>query len=210
MTKRRKLLKKLKKSTAVKEAMELDYNKDGSAIINVGLIEAEDIFSPFAYKTYELLDTDVVEYINTYEKSIPLGDDLSIDVYTEEATDQDMKKRIRTGIKRHYAEDLVIVNKEIKNRTITGIIYSIIGVLILLLGVFLSFQFNNLYFDTIVSVIGWLFLWDGFEIILLERRELRRIQLRDYRLLNAKIHVRRYSQKIQREFGIGDFEEEEE
>ncbi len=210
MTKRRKLLKKLKKSTAVKEAMELDYNKDGSAIINVGLIEAEDIFSPFAYKTYELLDSDVVEYINTYEKSIPLGDDLSIDVYTEEATDQDMKKRIRTGIKRHYAEDLVIVNKEIKSRTTTGIIYSIIGVLILLLGVFLSFQFNNLYFDTIVSVIGWLFLWDGFEIILLERRELRRIQLRDYRLLNAKIHVRRYSQKIQREFGIGDFEEEEE
>lgn len=210
MTKRRKLLKKLKKSTAVKEAMELDYNKDGSAIINVGLIEAEDIFSPFAYKTYELLDCDVVEYINTYEKSIPLGDDLSIDVYTEEATDQDMKKRIRTGIKRHYAEDLVIVNKEIKSRTLTGIIYSIIGVLILLLGVFLSFKFNNLYFDTIVSVIGWLFLWDGFEIILLERRELRRLQLRDYRLLNAKIHVRRYSQKIQREFGIGDFEEEEE
>ena len=210
MTKRRKLLKKLKKSTAVKEAMELDYNKDGSAIINVGLIEAEDIFSPFAYKTYELLDCDVVEYINTYEKSIPLGDDLSIDVYTEEATDQDMKKRIRTGIKRHYAEDLVIVNKEIKSRTLTGIIYSIIGVLILLLGVFLSFKFNNLYFDTIVSVIGWLFLWDGFEIILLERRELRRVQLRDYRLLNAKIHVRRYSQKIQREFGIGDFEEEDE
>ena len=85
MTKRRKLLKKLKKSSAVKEAMELDYNKDGSAIINVGLIEAEDIFSPFAYKTYELLDCDVVDYINTYEKSIPLSDDLSIDVYTEEA-----------------------------------------------------------------------------------------------------------------------------
>ena len=210
MTKRRKLLKKLKKSSAVKEAMELDYNKDGSAIINVGLIEAEDIFSPFAYKTYELLDCDVVDYINTYEKSIPLSDDLSIDVYTEEATDQDMKKRIRTAIKRHYAEDLVIVNKDIKAQTTSGIIFSIIGVLILLLGVFLSFKLNNLYFDTIVSVIGWLFLWDGFEILLLSRRELKRLQLRDYRLLNAKIHVRRYSQKIQREFGIGDFEEEEE
>lgn len=210
MTKRRKLLKKLKKSSAVKEAMELDYNKDGSAIINVGLVEAEDIFSPFAYKTYELLDCDVVEYINTYEKSIPLGDDISIDVYTEEATDQDMKKRIRTAIKRHYAEDLVIVNKDIKSQTISGIIFSIIGVLILLLGVFLSFKLNNLYFDTIVSVIGWLFLWDGFEILLLSRRELKRLQLRDYRLLNAKIHVRRYSQKIQREFGIGDFEDEEE
>ena len=210
MTKRRKLLKKLKKSSAVKEAMELDYNKDGSAIINVGLIEAEDIFSPFAYKTYELLDCDVVDYINTYEKSIPLSDDLSIDIYTEEATDQDMKKRIRTAIKRHYAEDLVIVNKDIKAQTTSGIIFSIIGVLILLLGVFLSFKLNNLYFDTIVSVIGWLFLWDGFEILLLSRRELKRLQLRDYRLLNAKIHVRRYSQKIQREFGIGDFEEEEE
>ena len=98
MNSRRKLLKKLKKSNAIKEATELDYNKDGSVQINVGLKDADDFFSPFSYKTYELLDQNVVDYINMCESSIPLNEEISIDIHTENPTSYDMKKRIKSSI----------------------------------------------------------------------------------------------------------------
>ena len=48
----RKILKQLKKNSAVKEARLFDYNKDGSVQITVGLKEAEDFYSPYSYLTY--------------------------------------------------------------------------------------------------------------------------------------------------------------
>ena len=70
-------------------------------------------------------------------------------------------------------------------------------------------NFNKENYE-IVAVIGWLFLWDGLEVLLSDRSEIRRKQIRSYRLMNAKVHVRRYSRKIQRAYGIGEFEEEDE
>ena len=53
-------------------------------------------------------------------------------------------------------------------------------------------------------------LWDGLEVLLYERAGIRAQLIRSYRLLNAKVHVRNYSQKIKREYGIEDEEEEDE
>ena len=65
-----------------------------------------------------------------------------------------------------------------------------------------------MYLDTILAVIGWLFLWDGLEVMLYERGELKRKKIQSMRLINAKVHVRKYSRKIQKEYKIGEFEEE--
>lgn len=209
MNSRRKLLKKLKKSNAIKEATELDYNKDGSVQINVGLKDADDFFSPFSYKTYELLDQNVVDYINMCESSIPLNEEISIAIHTENPTSYDMKKRIKSSIKRYYAEDVVLINKKLKRKTMLGISYFILGLVISFIEALFYSVLWDLYIDTILAVMGWLFLWDGIEIILEDRAELKRKQIRDYRLLNAKVHIRKYSRKIQKEFGIGEFEDDE-
>ena len=71
-------------------------------------------------------------------------------------------------------------------------------------------KFENMYLDTILAVVGWLFLWDGLEVMLSDRSELKRKKIRSYRLMNAKVHVRKYSKKIQREYSFGDYEETEE
>ena len=92
----------------------------------------------------------------------------------------------------------------------TGIIIEIIGCIILLLEAILYHTFENLYLDTLLAVVGWLFLWDGLEVMLDDRSELKRKKIQSYRLMNAKVHVRKYSRKIQREYGFGEFEEEEE
>lgn len=207
MFKRIRKFKKLQKSKAMKEAYELDYNKDGTVQLNVGLSDANDFFSPYSYKSYELMNPDVIDYINMCEASIPVKEELSLDIYTETTTTNTMKQRMRKAVKRHHAEQIVIVNKKLKRNLIQGITFSIVGILILLVEAILYKMVSNMYLDTILAVIGWLFLWDGLEVMLADRSELRRKKLRSLRLMNAKVHIRKYSRKIRRQFRIGEFED---
>ena len=203
-----KILKKVKNSNIMKEAEELDYSKDGSVQINVGLKDVEDFFYPYSFKTYELTNPDVIDYINMCEESIPQNEKISIDIYMETHTNNEEKKRIRKSIKRYYAEKLVRLRQQKKRDTIFGISFIILGIVLLLLeSIFYQFfaRFHTIF---LIEVLGWLFLWDGLESIMGEWGTLRKQQKQCYRILNAKIHVRQYSKKIQREYGIGDFDDE--
>lgn len=210
MFERRKILKKLRKSSAYKDAATLDYDKEGRVQINVGLKSADDFFSPYAYKTYELLNSGVTEHIDMSEAQIPINEELSLDIYTEEKTTNEEKKRIRSAVKRHYAEKIVSLKRQLRINTWKGTILSAIGLVILFVEALLYAKILNFYLDTIMAVIGWLFLWDGMEVFLWDRSDLRREEIKSYRLMNAKVHIRQYSKKIQREYGIGEFEEDDE
>jgi len=205
-----KKFRKLERSKAMREANELDYNKDGSVQINVGLPDAEDFFSPYAYKSYELMNPEVIDYINMCEATIPKKEELSIDIYTENPTTNTMKQRIRKAVKRHHAEQIVIVNRKLRHNLFQGLTFTLLGFLILLVEAFVYRVVSNMYLDTILAVVGWLFLWDGLEIMLADRGELRRKKLRSLRIMNAKVHVRKYSLKIQRQYKIGEYEEDDE
>lgn len=207
MFKRIKKIKKLKQSKAMKEAVEFDYDKEGRVQINVGLQEAEDFFAPFSYKSYEFMNNDVNDYINKCEASIPIKEEISLDIYTETPTTNEEKQRIKRTVKRHHAEEIVRINTKLRRNLTEGIVFSVIGCIILLLEAILYTKITNLYLDTLLAVVGWLFLWDGLEVMLSDRSELKRKKIRSFRLMNAKVHVRKYSKKIQKEYNFGDYEE---
>lgn len=206
--KKRKNRQKLERSLAMREAQELDYNKDGSVQINVGLKDVDDFYYPFSYKTYELTNPEVTNYINMCEEGIPYNVPISIDIYTETPTDNDEKKIIKQSIKRYYAEKIVQLKNRQKRNLILGIFYIIVGTLLLLLDSIFYTTFKQYYIDFLIEVIGWVFLWDGVETIMGEWSEIGREKKQSYHLLNAKIHVRQYSKKIQREYGIGEYDED--
>ena len=209
MFKHLKTRKKLDKSNIMKEAQKVDYDRDGRVVIDVGLKCADDFFSPYSYKTYEMMNPEVDEYINMREDTIPNNEEISLDIYTETPTTNEEKRRIRQTVKRHHAEELIAVKRKLKHNLLLGLFCSLIGLLILLAEAILYHFVTNMYLDTVMAVIGWLFLWDGLEIIFYERGELKERKIRSYRLMNAKVHVRMYSKTIQREYGIGEFEDEE-
>ena len=207
---RRSILKKLRKSHVMKEAQELDYTKDGEAIISIGLQATGDFFHPYSFKSYDFMNPEIIEYIDMCESSIPIQDNICLDIYTEEATTNVEKKRIRETVKRHNAEQAVSVEKNLKGQIWLGTILCIIGILILVGKILLWDVFYNSMLDTLIDIIGWVFLWDGSEIFIFDVPPLKKQQLRSYRLMNAKVHVRQYDRKIKRLYHIGMEEEEEE
>ena len=207
MFKHFKTIKKIDKSNIMKEAQRIDYDKDGRVIIDVGLKCADDFFSPYSYRTYEMMNPEVDKYINMREDTIPNNEEISLDIYTENPTTNEEKRRIKQTVKRHHAEELIAVKRKLRHNLMLGLFCSIVGLLILLLEAIVYNLVSNMYLDTVMAVIGWLFLWDGLEIIFYERGELNRLKVRNYRLMNAKVHVRMYSKTIQREYRIGEFED---
>ena len=112
---RRKILQKLRKSSAMKEAQSIDYDeKTGDAVISIGLKTTEEFFHPYSYKSYDLMNPDIIEYIDMCEGEIPLQDNICLDFYTEENTSNIEKKRMREAIKRHNAEQVVVTEKNLK------------------------------------------------------------------------------------------------
>lgn len=209
MLKHLNTIKKINKSSAMREAQKIDHDKDGRAIIEVGLKCADDFFSPYSYRTYEIMNPEVEKYINTYESAIPKNEEVSINIYTETPTTNEEKRRIRQTVKRHHAEKVIATNQKLRHNMTLGLICSLIGLLVLLAEAIIYNFVSNMYLDTIMAVLGWLFLWDGLEIIFYERQELKSKKIQSYRLMNAKVHIRMYSKSIQREYGIGEFEEED-
>ena len=207
---KRKLAKKAEKSAAMREANTLDYTKDGKVKIYVGLKYANDFFSPFAYKTYELLNPTVVDYINMSEASIPQSEELSLEIFTEEPTTNTEKKRMRQAVKRHNAEQIVTINRRLKRNLFIGISFCVFGLAIMIMTALFYNKLHKIYIQEILAIVGWMFLWDGLEFILEDRVELKRKKRRCIRLLNAKVHVRQYDRKIQREYGFGEYEEDDE
>jgi len=210
MFKHLKTIKKIDKSIAMKEAQKIDYDKNGRVIIEVGLKNADDFFSPYSYRTYEMMNPEVDKYIKLCESSIPSNEEISLDIYTENPTTNEEKRRIKQTVKRHHAEQLIGVKQKLKSNLTLGLACSIIGLLILFAEAILYDVVSSMYFDTVMAVLGWLFLWDGLEIMFYERSDLKAQKNRSYRLMNAKVHVRMYSKTIQREYGIGEFSEEDE
>ncbi len=205
----RNILRKLKKSTPMKEAETLDYDENGNAVVNVGLRELEDFFCPCSFKTYDIMNKDVVDYVETFVDQVPVKDDLSIDIYTEEPTDNFDKKRIRASVKRHYAEKIVTQNKLMKKNIWVGSLLLVLGIVFGALEFFIWELIQQNFVDLIISIIAWTFFWDGFEMLALDLPKQRAEQIRNYRIMRAKVHVRQYSQAIKREFGIGEYEDED-
>lgn len=208
MSKYLKQIKKIKKSAVMKEAKIIDYDNSGRAQIFVGLRASDEFFSPYSYLTYELMNPEVANYIDACESTIPIGDEIAVEIFTEEDTTNEEKHRIRTAVKRHHAEEIIAKKKELFRRTISGLTWIVAG-LILLAIKFIFKLYNVLSVSTLIDIISWMFLWDGIETLLTERKELKRSLVKSYRLMNAKVHVKKYSRKIQREYGLGEFEDEE-
>lgn len=205
----RKILKKMKKSTAMKEAEKIDHDKEGRAVIDLGLVDSDEFFHPYSYKTYDLVRPEVIQCIEMFESQIPAKEELSINIHTEEQTDNFDKKRIRNAMKRHYAEKIVTLNKKMKKDILFATILILFGIVFSVVECVLWARWSQQFVDLILSIIAWTFIWDGFETFIVDLPLNRRTQLKNYRIMNAKVHVRKYSKKIQKDYGIGEYEDEE-
>ena len=104
-----------KSQKAIMEAQKIDYDKYGNAIITVGIDSIKDFFDPYCHKTYKLLNSEMLEYIENVAYLIPSDNDFSLHIYTETSTSSKQKRQMKEAIKHEYAENFVSLQKQLRS-----------------------------------------------------------------------------------------------
>ena len=92
-------------------------------------------------------------------------------------------------IRRGFDQERDDIKYAVKRLTMKEVYLAIIGVVILSLWLYLSATMENVRVE-ILSIMGWIAIWEAFSIAIMQRPELLIQQENIYRLVNTEIRFR--------------------
>lgn len=189
-------IKKLEKNTKIDIDEDIAFDDDGRAIIEVKLEKTQDLFSPYAYKDYDILNNDLDLFIEDRAMFIPQEYDLSIHLYAKEIEHLD-KDKIEKAVKARYINEYVEERKELKKNSSFSIVMLLLGFVPLLTLFAIDVLQIPTVFGTFFEVATWVFFWGAIDSFLIERRFVRTRVYRKLKLFNAKVRLFQLEKKDQ-------------
>ncbi len=133
----------------------------------------------------KMLSGDVIDYISRafLNKHRHLGEKFVINIISDTPLDEERaEKMIRDGFRQEKDD----TGYSVKQLTLKEIYLAIIGIAILAVWVYLSATREGVNME-ILSIMGWVAVWEAFSIAIIQRPELRIEQKNLDRLVNAEI-----------------------
>ena len=159
---------------------------DEYELVNISINNKEQIISKFSYDEDDKLNKDLSDFIIDKTKLLPVTKNIQLNFYTQSKVE---KSEIETTLQNHFKEEYLEVKSELKNRNIYAIMMLFLG-LITLSVLFLTYKFfNNAYFETLLEITVWVFVWEAVDSFFLQRPRIRRRCLHMKNLYKAKVEV---------------------
>ena len=180
-----------------------DFSTD-SEIINIKVQNKEQIISNFSYDENDKINKDLSEFIVAKSKRVHISKDIKLNFYTNEHID---KNEIQSTIKNHFHEEYLESKSELKRLNIFIITMLALGVLTFAILVALyNRNFSNFYFEMILEIAAWVFIWESVDATFLQRPKIRRKNIQMQKLSSAQVEVvnNKNSKEIKNVKKIGD------
>ena len=98
------------------------------------------------------------------------------------------EERVRESIKKEFLQKKDDTGYGLKKLTSKEIYFGILGVAITALWLYLSYNFENVGVE-ILSIAGWIALWEAISIAIVQRPEIRHLQKNLLKLANSEIII---------------------
>lgn len=180
-------------SSTLKQFYTIDpYN--GEYIIEIGIDDYKDIFNSWDSSSYTIrdLDTSLKDFLVKCSKDISIKHKviLRFNLATKKR-DMAMEKLLEQGIRNYFLYSLYNIKNELTINTKRSIYYLLTSIIF----VVLSFYFQSTKSDSIfeeilllsISIGSWIFLWEAFSIVFLQRKEILKKRKQYKRLLHSPI-----------------------
>ena len=144
------------------------------------------------------------EFIVAKSKRVHISKDIKLNFYTNEHID---KNEIQSAIKNHFYEEYLESKSELKRLNIFIITMLALGVLTFAILVALyNRNFSNFYFEMILEIAAWVFIWESVDATFLQRPKIRRKNIQMQKLSSAQVEVvnNKNSKEIKNVKKIGD------
>ena len=177
---------------ALEQAEEIEYDEEGRAVIQVGLKSKDDFYNPYGYRSYKMLNSDMLSYIKKSAQKIPSTKKISLNIYTEIPTSNEDKKQMKDTIQRQFAEDTTMLKRTMRKNLLLVTLLMALGIGILAVGFLLeSLKVSSIISETIV-IIAWVFEWEAAEMFFFNHMEHHRKMRILKHFLNCEISVKEY------------------
>ena len=155
--------------------------------INLKIHEEADLYSAFDPEQ-KLLSEDVTEYLarNYLNKHRSLKEEYVLHIISDTTVNEE---KVRRNFAEYFTVEKDNVSYEIKKLRVKEFGLALFGVLILGLWAYLSVTSQSLGMvrSEILSIIGWVAIWEATSIVIMERPELTAVRISYNKIINAQI-----------------------
>ena len=145
------------------EARYLNETKD-KAIIKVLIDKNEGFYNRFDPKKTSI-DDNILDYITNEAYNIPFKYKIVIEFYSDDLSEEE-KNKINKIIRNYYIMKISNKDSIIKINLIKALFFMLFGVLMVIYS-FLGGNFLGGIYQEVISVISWVLLWEGIDILAL-------------------------------------------
>lgn len=186
---------KIKSKELEKEEKQV-YDQEGRVIINLTVLNDSEFLSPYGEDDDVLISSETASFIEHSTKPIHPRKDLTL-VLNSNVIDENEQVYFEKGVRNYYENTFLELNKKLKSNFLACILLTIAG--FVWFGVLIGLSFVVKYDIVIemISIAGWVFLWEAVDLFFLQRPGLKRQQFRAYALMNAKIKFQKLKTKKQ-------------
>ena len=155
-------------------------------VINIKVDNKEQIISKFSYDETDKLNKDLSEFIVDKTKRVSINSNVKLNFYT--------KAKIKEGevtrtIRNHFTDELLNAKEDLRKSNILAFIMLILGIVTFAI-LYASYKlFINVYFEMIMEIATWVFVWESVDVIFLQRPKIRRECLQLQKICLAEIKI---------------------
>lgn len=172
-------------------------SESGDYIIDVALQDYDDVFNTWDSSVYNIRDLDysLKSFLEEFSYEIEPKHKIKL-VFNmqDEKKDPEMEEMIRNGVRNHFNYRYFLTTKYTSQNRKKSIIYIFVSILFTILSSYLHIsEASKLIEDLLLlnlTVGSWVFLWEAFYILFIQRSDSRRKKRHYERIVNAAIEFR--------------------
>lgn len=162
------------------------YDEEGRAVINMTVLDDNEFLSPYGEEKDIVISRETAAFLEHSTRTIHHNRDLTL-VISSNVIDEKEKVLYKKGIHNYFENSFLALQKDLKRNLLTSTIFALIGVLYFAVLIVISLFVDYDLILEMLSIAGWVFLWEAVELFFIDRTEMKNRQYRAYAFLNAKI-----------------------
>lgn len=175
----------MKQKKQIEDFLEVKIANDKSIIVEMQVLDDSNFLSPYC-SNYYIANDEVISYLNNRIKNVNPKVDLELHIKSNVIDDQE-KIIYEQAIKNYYKSEKKQLTTKLVNNLIVSLIMFLIGLIIISIMIFMSYNNYKEVWTTVLDIIGWVFIWETIDKFCFERREIKREYRKAEQFINAKI-----------------------
>ncbi len=155
-------------------------------IVKIKIHEESDLYSPFD-PDQKLLSEDVISYFTGNYMNVQRNNREKYQIHIISDTPVN-EENVKNSIFEYCSREKDNIDFELKKMTSKTILLLSMGVIILAVWLLISARTENVSTE-ILSILGWITIWEGADIAILDRPELRHLQKAYEQALKAEVII---------------------